>query len=141
MPETELSRLQGSLLRSGVAPRHVRRIVTELRDHFDDLVAEGIGDGLDADVAHANALQALGDPDDIARAVRAQPGLRSWAFRFPRLAAVVYPLTFFALLPVAPVFIGFAHATSIARWTACLLLGGLVTATMFLVLQLAITFS
>jgi uncharacterized membrane protein len=141
MPEIDLSDLQGQLLKTGVAPGEVRRTIAELEDHFDDLVAEGLDDGQAPELARSNAKAALGEPEDIARAVRAQPNLRSWAFRYPRLARVVYPLTCLALLPVAPLFIGYAHATQIARWTACLLLGGLVTAAMFLVLQLAIRFS
>jgi len=141
MHDIDLSRLQKRLLRWGVAPRHVRRTVTELEDHFDDLVEQGLSDGEDRLRARDRALVALGDLDDIANAVRAQPELRSWAYRFPRIAAIVYPLTCLALLPAAPVFIGYAHATFIARWIACLLLSALVTAGMFLFLQLAITLS
>ena len=141
MHDIDLSGLRSNLLRYGVAPRHVRRTITELEDHFDDLVEQGLCDGEDRLQARSNAQAALGSLDDIAEAVRAQPELRSWAFRHPRLAAVVYPLTCLALLPAAPVFIGYAHATLIARWIACLLLSGLVTAGMFLFLQLAITLS
>lgn len=141
MHEIDLSGLQSRLLRSGVAPRHVRRIITELGEHFDDLVEHGLGEGLESRAARAAARNALGDLDDVARAVCAQPDLRSWAYRYPGLARIVYPLTCLALLPAAPVFIGYAHASVIARWTACLLLGGLVTAGMFLILQLAITLS
>ena len=141
MHDIDLTRLQTRLLRWGVAPRHVRRTVAELQDHFDDLVEQGLSDGADRLTARADAHAMLGNLDDIAEAVRAQPELRSWAFRHPRMAAVIYPLTFIALLPAAPVFIGYAHAGYIARWIACLLLGGLVTAGMFLFLQLAIMLS
>ncbi|NIL93743.1 MAG: hypothetical protein GTO71_04740 [Woeseiaceae bacterium] len=141
MHDIDLSRLRSRLLRWGVAPRHVRRTVAELKDHFDDLVEQGLSDGADRLTACEDARAMLGNLDDIANAVRAQPELRSWAFRYPRVAAVIYPLTFLAMLPAAPVFIGYAHAGYIARWLACLLLSGLVTASMFLVLQLAITLS
>ncbi len=141
MHDNDRTQLQNRLLRSGIAPRHVRRTVKELEDHYDDLVEQRLRDGMDVPQAGAEARAALGSVDDIVAAVRARPELRSWAFRYPRLAAVVYPITFVVLLPAAPVFIGVAHASLIARWAACLLLGGLITAGMFLVLQLAITLS
>lgn len=139
MPDIDLSQLRTRLLQWGVAPAHVRRTVGELEDHFEDLVKQGLDSGLDPLEARDCARSSLGSIDDIVNAVRAQPELRSWAYRHPRIAAVVYPLTCLALLPAAPVFVGFAHATAIARWIACLLLGGLVTASMLLFLQLAIT--
>jgi hypothetical protein len=54
---------------------------------------------------------------------------------------VVYPLTCLALLPAMPVLAGVAHASLLARWTTCVLLGGFVTAAIFLVLQLSIALS
>ena len=56
-----------------------------------------------------------------------------------RIAALVYPITFLALLPAAPVFLGYTYANYLARWAACLFLSAVVTAGMFLFLQLAIT--
>ena len=139
MHELDLSRLQTGLLRSGVAPRHVRRTIDELSDHYEDLVEQGLSEGIDSRSARSGAMTMLGELEDIAQAVRAQPELRSWAFRFPRVAAVVYPLAFIMLLPAAPVFIGAAHANHLARWAVCLFLSGVVTAAMFLMLQMAIT--
>ena len=139
MHDIDLSQLRSRLLRWGVAPRHVRRTVNELEDHFEDLVEQELDNGLDRLAARESALTALGSVEDIADAVRAQPELRSWAFRYPRIAAVVYPLTYLAVLPAAPVFAGYAHATLIARWIACLFLSAIITAGMFLFLQLAIT--
>jgi hypothetical protein len=135
----DLSGLRKELLRSGIAPRHVRRTVDELSDHYEDLVEHELTGGATRLEAHARASEILGEIGDIGAAVRARPELRSWAFRFPRVAAFVYPLTFLALLPAAPVFLGYAHATYLARWVACLFLGAVVTAAMFLFLQLAIT--
>jgi len=139
MPRPNLAELQKDLLRAGIAPRHVRRTVGELTDHFEDLIDHALIDGVDLDTAQLRALDDLGDLGDVARAMRLQPELRSWAFRFPRVAAVVYPLTCVVLLPAAPVFIGAAHANYLARWAVCLFLSGVVTAAMFLMLQMAIT--
>lgn len=135
----DLGRLRKELVHSGIAPRHVRRTMDELSDHYEDLVEQELCEGATRLEAHARATETLGEIGDIGAAVRAQPVLRSWAFRFPRVAAFVYPLTFLALLPAAPVFLGYAYANYIARWVACLFLSALVTAAMFLFLQLAIT--
>ena len=135
----DLSGLRKELIRSGIAPRHVRRTVDELSDHYEDLVEEALDEGATRLEAHAHASEQLGAIRDIGAAVRAQPELRSWAYRFPRAASIVYPLTFLALLPAAPVFLGYAYANYVGRWVACLAVSALVTATMFLFLQLAIT--
>jgi len=135
----DFSSLRKQLLRSGIAPRHVRRTIDELEDHYEDLVEQALSDGVSRMEAHSSASERLGQVSDIAMAVQAQPELRSWAFRFPRVAALVYPLTYLALLPAAPVFLGYAYASYVVRWVACLFLSALVTAGMFLFLQLAIT--
>lgn len=141
MHELDRKRLRRHLIAAGIAPRHVRRTVDELQDHYDDVVEQELAEGADRLMACRTALERIGPIDDIVTAVRARPELQSWAFRFPRLAAMVYPLTFVALLPAAPVFIGFANAGLVVRWMTCLLLSALVTAGLFLFLQLAITFS
>jgi len=139
MPRLKLDELRNGLLRSGVSPRHVRRTVTELGDHFEDLVENALDSGADPEAARARALSDLGDLRDIAMAVRDQPELRSWAYRFPHIALVVYPITCLALLPAVPIVAGVTHAGSLARWMMCIILGGVVTAGIFLLMQLSIT--
>jgi hypothetical protein len=136
MPRPDLAALAQDLLRFGMAPRRVRRTVDELDAHFDDLVADAIATGLDRDSAERQALGQLGAMQDIAMAARARPELRDWAHRFPHLALVVYPLGCAAVLPAAPVI---AHAGDLARWAACILFGGFVTAAILLFLQLTIS--
>ncbi len=138
MPRLELKELHNELLRSGVSPRHVRRTVAELTDHYDDLVESALEDCADRDAAEKRALRDLGELSGIATAIKAQPALRCWAYRFPHVALIVYPLTCLALLPAVPVMAGVAHAGYLARWAACILLSGLVTASIFLFLQLSI---
>ena len=135
MPRPHLAELQHELLAAGIAPRHVRRTIGELRDHFDDLVENAQHDGVESTAAARQALEDLGDLRDVATAMRSQPELRSWAFRFPYLALVVYPLTCLALIPVAA---GVEHAAQVARWATCIVLGGVVTAAIFLFMQLSI---
>ena len=45
MPQPRFERLSERLLHAGIAPRHVRRYVRELGDHFDDLVREETAGG------------------------------------------------------------------------------------------------
>ncbi len=139
MPRPGFSVLRNELLQAGIAPGHVHRSITELNEHFEDLVDAAMGDGRGRDEAERQAVERLGDLQGIATAMKQHPELRSWAWRWPRLAFFVYPLACVAALPVVPVIAGVRNAPQLARWTACLLLSGLVTAFMFLVMQLSIT--
>jgi len=79
------------LLRAGIAPRHVRRYVVELREHLADLTARERSSGLDASVADARARAVLGtDAQLVQTMIDRTP--RSWASRAP--------WAMFALLPV-----------------------------------------
>ena len=139
MPEPDFGELERELLCCGIAPRHVRRTVSELRDHHDDLVVAGMEAGLDRENARRVAAQQLGDLRQVAIALQSCPELRAWPYRFPRLAVVVYPLTCLLLLPAVPIFAGVSHAPQLARWGACTLLAGIVTAAILLGLQLSIS--
>lgn len=135
MPKPDLSQLQNELLRAGISPRHVRRTVDELSDHFEDLVEHALIEKNDIQAAKQRALDELGDYRDIANAIRLHPEFRCWALRFPRLALVLYPLTYFVLNPV---MVGVNHAADLARWMTCIFLGGAATAAIFLFMQLSI---
>ena len=139
MPKPDFQTLKKQLLRAGVAPRHVRRSVAELGDHFDDLVDAALDRGMDRRSAERDALRELGDLEHIADAINARPELRCWARQYPRVAAVFYPLACVAVLPAVPVIVGVVHAPLLARWATCIFLSGLVTAAMLLVLHLSLT--
>ena len=55
--------LRERLLRDGVAPRHVRRYLGELTDHFADLTAEEQQAGRNLAEAKSAALERLGKTD------------------------------------------------------------------------------
>ena len=76
-------RLSERLLTAGIAPRHVRRYVRELSDHFDDLVREESATGAGRALAETRALSRLGNDDDLADAMLSRPELRSFMSRFP----------------------------------------------------------
>ena len=115
------------------------RAITELDEHFEDLVFAEIEDGSERATAERNAVAALGDLVEVSRAMQQQPELKSWAWNYPRLARIVYPLACIVALPAVPVIAGVQNASLLARWAVCALVGGFVTALMFLVLQLSIS--
>src|SRR5579863_8659214 len=81
--DRQFQRLSERLLHAGVAPRHVRRTVRELGDHFDDLVREEMTGGAGRELAETKALSRLGNEDDLAQAMLARPELRSFMARYP----------------------------------------------------------
>ena len=138
MHDPDFTALRSSLLRHGIAPRHAERAADEVRDHYEDLVAElrtrGVAD------ARREAALALGRFEDIVAAMNERRDLKTWAFRFPRTALVVYPLACVAALPAAPVIAGIANAPILSRWGASMLAAGAFTAVLLLLLQLTILF-
>ena len=130
--------LRCSMQNSGVAPRHIRRMVLELHDHLDDLKQEAVANGCDPFQAHARAVREIGDQKILARKILEHSELKTWVYRYPRVARLYYPVAYVLLLPAAPVFAGVARASMIARWGAALMLSATVTAAMFLAMQLSI---
>jgi len=140
MRELDFNRLAQRLLASGIAPRHAHRAVNEIRDHYDDLVDAAVDDGASSQSARQLAARQLGSVDDLVSAMSDRRELKTWAFRYPHAAVVIYPLACLAALPAAPVVAGIANASVIARWSASLLAAGLFTASLLLLLQLSILF-
>lgn len=94
--------------------------------------------GLSREAARERATARMGDTMQIVEPIVCDPELKCWFYRYPRLARVAMPMAYCLLLPAAPLFAGAAHAPAIGRWLTCLALSGLVTATMFLLMQIAI---
>ena len=139
MPRPRLAELRNELLSSGISPRQVYRAVTEINEHFEDLVDAGLEEGRDRHDAQNFAVDALGDLKDISAAMREQPELKSWAWHHPKLALLVYPLACIVAIPAVPLVAGARNAAEVARWAACLLVSGFLTAFLFLLLQLTIS--
>lgn len=116
----QLEALSDRLLREGVAYRHVRRYVRELRDHYDDAVRAEIAKGKTAEAARVTALYRLGSMDDLAREMISKPELRALSARFPRLwgaggpAAVWLAIMLVVILTVAGVILG-CEAAGLSR--------------------------
>jgi len=103
-------RLGERLLTAGIAPRHVRRYLTELNEHLDDLRTEEKGAGHDPEIANARALARLGTADDLAAAMAGRPEFRSWAAREPWAALVIFATMFRFESLVLPVLLGWGIA-------------------------------
>lgn len=140
MRNPDFDDLGDELLRAGIAPTRARRVCRELREHYDDLVAEFREAGLPVDQAGQRAAEALGRRQDLVAAMSQRRELKTWAYRYPRAAVVLYPLACIVALPVRPVVAGMTHASSLARWGASLLAAGFLTAALLLLLQLSILF-
>lgn len=83
--------LSERLLRAGIPPRHVKRYVTELREHLADLEAEASASGLDARESRRQALARLGSEAELAQAM---------IDKTPRSLAARAPWLMLALVPV-----------------------------------------
>ena len=91
--------LRERLLLAGIAPRHVRRYLRELREHLDDLTAQQRQAGYDGEDAAIRARARLGGDDELAAAMLAQKQFRSIAARAPWAVFLILP-------PVAAIAIG-----------------------------------
>ena len=84
--------LKDRLIRAGVRPANVSRYVAELRDHLDDLAAEGIANGLDNATAQQQALARLGNIDELAKPMIADRRFQSWASAIPWAVFLLVPV-------------------------------------------------
>jgi hypothetical protein len=134
MRNRRFERIRERLLQGGIAPRHVRRTLQELEDHFADLVTELQAAGHSREESESLAAARLGSDDVLVASVLARPELRSKARRWPWLAFGALPLVTFAalfaisLVLLAAVFefsehaLGLMPATSPAlRWVRAIL--------------------
>jgi hypothetical protein len=83
--------VRDQLLRAGIAPRHVRRYIIELREHLADLSARERSAGLDARAAGERARAVLGAEVQLVQAM---------IDRTSRSLAARAPWAVFALVPV-----------------------------------------
>ena len=105
MPTPNFNALSERLLRAGIAPRHVRRYTSELRDHFEDIVAEEIQNGKLVREAKGSATLRLGDEETLAAELLKQPELKSFAARFPWLVFGFGPVLLLSYIVVAALLI------------------------------------
>ncbi|HEX2760941.1 MAG TPA: permease prefix domain 1-containing protein, partial [Rhizomicrobium sp.] len=93
--------LAETLLKGGIAPRHVRRYIRELDEHLEDLTAQQCAAGYDREEAYAFARARLGDDSELAQAMLDQPAMRSWPARMPWLVFLLLPPVLTAAIGLA----------------------------------------
>ena len=103
MQPQQFESLGERLLRSGIAPRHVRRYLRELRDHYDDAIQEELRKGADRAAAEESASKRLGEADHLVESALARPELLSWSRRWPWVVYIVAPLLLFPAAFVATI--------------------------------------
>jgi hypothetical protein len=91
MPEDEFASLKERLLRGGIAPRQVERLLLELKTHAAALLDEEIARGQAVEVAQAVARGRLGSDDEIVRKALEQSALKSWGARWPVTVCALLP--------------------------------------------------
>lgn len=89
---TNFEGLSRRLLRAGIAPRHVKRLIAELEAHFTDVVAELRSAGQSQAESESQAAVRLGTDDVLFANILARPELQSWTRQWPWLAFVLLPL-------------------------------------------------
>ena len=88
--------LRERLLQAGVAPRHVRRYLSELTDHLADLTREEERAGRSSADAQSAALKRLGRMDELARAMMEDHDVQAWSVRAPWAAFGLAPIVLMA---------------------------------------------
>lgn len=139
MPEPDFDQLRQNLMQAGIAPRHAIRTTLELEEHFFDLKEELMSEGFSQRNAELEASRQLGSLAGIAELVTARSELLRWPFRYPRVGRIVLPIACALLLPISPLLVGVSYASTIVRWGAIVSLSAVITAGMFLAIQLSIT--
>jgi hypothetical protein len=91
-PRIRFESLAEKLLRGGIAPKHVRRYIAELKDHADDLLRAG--------VSETDAWTQLGSEDHLAQEMLKRDDLKSLAAR--------HPVAYFGFGPALTLLMGFA---------------------------------
>lgn len=115
MHEPVLRNVRERLLREGVAPRHVKRYVMELRDHLADLVERECNAGLTRPAAEAKARTILGTESQLVQAMLDRGAPRSVAAKAPWLAFGILPIL---LLLVLMILLGAASVGWFAPYQA-----------------------
>jgi hypothetical protein len=96
--------LSDGLLLRGIAPRHVRRYVRELEEHFADLVSEGMAEGVTRVSAEVMAQGRIGRTEDLIEAMAARKELQSWIGRMPQTMLLAAPPLVLILIMIVQMF-------------------------------------
>ncbi len=139
MPRPDFPGFREELQAAGVSRSVICRMVEELEDHFEDLVSAHRRRGLAVDESMRMAVEELGDLAGVREFTASRPELLGFMARHPLFAGCAAPVlaagNYLRSVDVDPL------AEHAARWMTGAVISGLVTAAMFLSLQLAIALS
>ena len=134
MHKSELRALKRSLIHGGVAHLFVTRTLAELQDHYEDLENEALHAGCSEVEAATEARARLGEGSVLADEILKRPELKSWAFRWPWVPAVLRQLVILMSLATVPVAVIVGRGPVIVRWCVSTGLAVLLTGAMLLLM-------
>ena len=139
MYREELTRVRRALISGGVEPFFVARTLAELSDHYEDLEAEARAAGYSESEASLDAMERLGRGQVIAEEVLRHPELKSWAFRWAWVPAVLRHLVILMSLATVPAVVVVTRGSVIVRWCVSTGLAVLLTGGLLLLMTQAIS--
>lgn len=113
MGKDKLLQIRETLMQGGVAYRHVKRLLGELKDHHEDLRLEAMRHGADEQQARLQADARLGDPQLLVDEMLQRPELKSLGYRYPKTLMVLFPFLLQVILVVVLVILMILIGTSI----------------------------
>jgi hypothetical protein len=129
MPDPGFERLRQGLLAGGISKTYIDRLTAELREHYLDLEADRRAAGETPIQAATAARRTLGNDAAIVLQVLTRPELRRPDHWVERLAGWVH---------VEADLLGPVTAPAIARWSASISLGAVLTVGLLFALARAI---
>ena len=92
MAELNLHKMAYQLACGGVAPKYIKRTLSELNSHLKDLKNQALGEGFSPAEANEKALAAIGDEKTLVQEILGKRELKSWLWRFPKLSFILLPV-------------------------------------------------
>jgi hypothetical protein len=105
MVDQRFSELREGLLRAGVAKRKIRRAVSEIEGHFQQLVDEEVARGTPDYYARSEAHRVLGPNQTLVQHYAARPELRAWSRRWPAIWFTLVALAAYLALSISSLVI------------------------------------
>ena len=115
MQSVDFERLRVRLLKGGVAPKFVKRTVSELRQHLEDLVIQEKSAGATETEARATAFGKLGDEDSLVNEALSRKEIQSWSNRYTKSFYLILPFATYLLVMVGIIYFGIG---AVAEWAA-----------------------
>lgn len=92
MPTRRFNSLRDRLTAEGIAPRYAQRLISELAQHWGDLVEAACAEGLSHGEAARHADQQIGTDEAIVEQIRASGRYYAFGRRHPVMCFVVAPV-------------------------------------------------